>query len=73
MIYLNRGVNSLKILAYAFFFAMTLAALSSESEEQAFKTGQGVGTIANIVMIVENVNTVNKARKRQKSSEVWNN
>ncbi len=70
MIYLNRGLNPLKILGYAFFIAMTFAVLSSESEEEAFQTGQGVGTIANIVIVVENINTINQARKRQKNSEV---
>ena len=67
MIYLNRGVNSLKILAYAFVLGTTFAVLTSETEEQAFQTGQKVGFVANIVVIVENINTINKARKRQKT------
>ena len=67
MIYLNRGVNSLKILAYTLVLATTFTVLTSETEEQAFQTGRKIGFVANIAVIVENINTINKARKRRKT------
>lgn len=65
MIYLNRGVNSLKIFAYAMCIALPLSAAIAESEEQAFGIGQSIGYIANIVTIVENVGAISKAKKRK--------
>ena len=69
MIYLNRGINPLKIFGYALIIGMALS-ISAESEDSAFEMGQGVGTIANIVIVVENVNTITQARKRRGSIEL---
>ncbi len=65
MIYLNRGINPLKIFGYAIVIGMALS-ISAESEEKAFEIGQGVGTVANLVIVVENINTISQARKRNK-------
>lgn len=72
MLYLNRGINSLKIFGYALAVGMALS-ISAESEEKAFEIGQGVGTIANIVIVVENVNTITSARKRRHILETEDN
>ncbi len=67
MIYLNRGINPLKIFGYALIVGFALS-ISAKSEESAFNIGKGVGNVANIVIVVENVNAINQARKRQSLS-----
>lgn len=69
MIYLNRGINSLKILGYALTIGIALS-ISAESEEKAFDIGRATGTITKIVIVVENINAIDRARKRQKTLEV---
>ena len=66
MIYLNRGINPLKIFGYAFILGVTIAGFTSKSEEEAFQQGRTVGTIANIVIMAENINTITQARKRKR-------
>lgn len=68
MIYLNRGINPLKIFGYAMVIGMALS-ISAESEEGAFEIGKSIGTVANIVIVIENINTINQARKRRGISE----
>lgn len=69
MIYLNRGINPLKIFGYALVIGMALS-VSAESEESAFEMGRGIGTVANIIIVVENINTIQQARRRQSISGV---
>lgn len=68
MIYLNRGINSLKILGYVFVFAFVFA-LMSNSEEEAAEIGNGIGVLGSITIVAEQVNTVIKARQRKKVNE----
>ena len=69
MIYLNRGVNLLKIWGYAMLIGMAFAAITEVPEEKAFQTGQKFGHIALVLAIGENVTTVNRAKKRQRNSQ----
>ena len=64
LVYLNRGVNSLKILGYVFALAF-LVGLSSPSEEEAEEIGEGIGYLGAIAITVEQVRTVTEARKRK--------
>jgi hypothetical protein len=66
MIYLNRGVNSLKIVGYVIVFATTLA-LTADSEKQSAGVSEILGYAGGIAITVENVNTVHNARKRKNS------
>ena len=68
MIYLNRGVNSLKIWLYAIAIAVVFGIVMEVPEDKAFATGQKIGLVGNIFMIVENVRTITRAKKRQQSS-----
>jgi hypothetical protein len=68
MIYLNRGLNPVKIFGYAIAIGMAVSISTKSSEEKAFEIGQMAGTIANIAIVVENINTINQARKRQNNS-----
>ena len=61
MLYLNRSINCLKILGYVFICAFVFA-LASNSEEVA----EGIDILGSIAIVVEQVNTVNKARQRKK-------
>ena len=68
MIYLNRGINSLKILGY-FFLCIFVFALMSNSEEEAAEIGDGISVLGSITIVAEQVNTVIKARQRKKVNE----
>lgn len=68
MIYLNRGVNSLKIWGYAMLVAIAFVSITETSEEKAFETGKMFGHIAQVFMIAENVSAVSRAKKRQQQS-----
>ena len=72
MIYLNRGINPLKIFGYALAIGMAFS-VSAESEEKAFRMGQKIGSVVNIVIVAENINAVTQARKRQRLSGVQEN
>jgi hypothetical protein len=67
MIYLNRGVNSLKILGYVFVIAFMLGFFgynSKKSESQLDKIGHLISFSGSIAIIFENVRCVSLARKR---------
>lgn len=66
LIYLNRGVNYLKILGYVFIFAFCIA-LISDTEETAEDAGEVVGLAGSIALIAESVNCVTQARNRSKN------
>jgi hypothetical protein len=65
MIYLNRGVNNLKILAYVFVVAFAIALIMGSSKK---RESQGlaniVGFAGSIAVIYENSRSVTLARKR---------
>ncbi|MEA5525227.1 hypothetical protein [Nodularia spumigena] len=69
MIYLNRGVNNLKILGYVFVIAFMLG-LASYKENEENNTakmemiGNVVGFGGSIALITENVKAITLARKR---------
>lgn len=66
MIYLNRGVNNLKIFGYmiVLIFMITIAG-GNESEKESERIGNVVGVLANITLIIENTRTITLARKRK--------
>ncbi|PHJ69057.1 hypothetical protein VF14_02615 [Nostoc linckia z18] len=66
MIYLNRGVNNLKILGYVFVTAFMLAMASYDEKDPAKveRTGNLVGLCGQVALITENVKAVTLARKR---------
>jgi hypothetical protein len=66
MIYLNRGVNSLKILGYIFVFAFMLgiASYKENNAEEMEGMSNAVGFCGQVAIITENVRAVNLARKR---------
>ena len=68
MIYLNRGVNSLKIIGYVSAFAFIFA-LASDPEDLTNEASEGIAYIGGIVATVEQVNAVTKARQRKKLYE----
>lgn len=65
LLYLNRGINPLKILGYAFAATLTLS-LMSKTPESASETGNSLGIIAGGVITAEQVIAINKARQRLK-------
>ena len=69
MLYLNRGVNSLKIFAYTLCIAIPLSSVITESDEEAFSVGTKVGNIGAIAMMVENINAITLAKKRKSTAE----
>ncbi|MGD1919865.1 MAG: hypothetical protein ACFCAD_13825 [Pleurocapsa sp.] len=66
MIYLNRGVNSLKILGYVFIFAF-LVGIVSDTEETAEGAANVVGLAGSIALIAESANCVIQARNRSRN------
>lgn len=66
MIYLNRGINSLKIIGYTFIIAFVIGMLSfQKTDEETTGIGESIGLIGSIATIVENSRAVTLARKRQ--------
>lgn len=63
LIYLNRGVNILKIFGY-FVAACFMVGVVAESEESAGDLGSLLGIAFNGVVTAEQVVAVNKARQR---------
>ena len=63
MLYLNRGVNCLKILGYTFVLVFAVV-LIEESPEQGDPAIGLIGSLANIVLVTEQVNSINRARER---------
>jgi hypothetical protein len=64
MIYLNRGVNNLKILAYVFVVAFTIGFTMSSNKREGENLGNLVGMAGSIAVITENARSVALARKR---------
>ncbi|GJD20126.1 hypothetical protein RIVM261_050820 [Rivularia sp. IAM M-261] len=66
MIYLNRGVNNLKIIGYVFAIAfMTgLVTYNGKNEEELDSIGNVVGICGQIAVVAENIRAVTLARKR---------
>ena len=65
MIYLNRGVNNLKIIGYVFAICFTLGLISSEkSDKELERMGNLVGFCGQVALITENVKAITLARKR---------
>lgn len=67
MIYLNRGVNNLKILGYVFLIAFTMGTVfyKKDNKQQLDIMSNVVGLTGNIAIIAENTRAVTLARKRQ--------
>ena len=66
MIYLNRGVNSLKILGYIFIFAFFVA-IVSDTEETAEDAVDVIGLAGSVALIAESVNCIAQARNRSQN------
>ncbi len=70
MIYLNRGINNLKILIYLCFMALMVAAISHQKSNKEIEArGNFVGKIGAIVITFENTRAVSLARKRQSETK----
>ncbi|MEH2057275.1 MAG: hypothetical protein V7K97_14165 [Nostoc sp.] len=71
MIYLNRGVNNLKILGYVFVTAFIVGIASYEGKASGKTQGIGnlVGLCGQVAIITENVKAVTLARKRLASQQ----
>ncbi|MEH1938319.1 MAG: hypothetical protein V7L14_32370 [Nostoc sp.] len=71
MIYLNRGVNNLKILGYIFVTAFILSIVSYEEKDARKMEGINnlVGLCGQVAIITENVKAVTLARKRLASQQ----
>ena len=67
LIYLNRGVNSLKILGYIFVLCFAVG-LTIESEETADTMTDIIGFSGTAAIIVEQRGSVIQARKRSKDA-----
>lgn len=66
IVYLNRGVNNLKILGYVVLVSFSLGVVSvNQSNKEAEAMGEFVGVVGLIAMITENSRAVTLARKRQ--------
>ena len=63
MLYLNRGVNCMKIMGYTFILIFVVV-LMEESPEQGNPAINFIGSVANIAIVVEQVNSINQARKK---------
>lgn len=66
MIYLNRGVNNLKILGYIFILAFIagLTTYNGKNEKELDAISNVVGVCGQIAIVAENVRAVTLARKR---------
>lgn len=63
LLYLNRGVNCLKIFGYVFIFALAIM-IFEQNDKQADKLAEALGLIANITITFENINSIKQANKR---------
>lgn len=66
LIYLNRGVNTLKIIGYVFAASFVFGIVSNHNEENAKTTSNLIGLIGTGAITAEQVMAVNKARQRLK-------
>ncbi|BAY09629.1 hypothetical protein NIES2098_27920 [Calothrix sp. NIES-2098] len=65
MIYLNRGVNNLKIIGYVFAICFMLGLVSyNKNDKELEAMGNVVGLCGQIALITENIKAVTLARKR---------
>ncbi|MEH2322206.1 MAG: hypothetical protein V7K32_01110 [Nostoc sp.] len=71
MIYLNRGVNNLKILGYVFVTAFMVSIVSYKENDAGKMEGMSnlVGFCGQVAIITENVKAVTLARKRLASKQ----
>ncbi|MHC5936100.1 hypothetical protein [Nostoc sp.] len=71
MIYLNRGVNNLKILGYVFVIAFIVSIVSYEGKDpgKTKRIRHLVGLCGQVAIIIENVKAVTLARKRLASKQ----
>lgn len=71
MIYLNRGVNNLKILGYVFVTALIICIVSYDEKDplKTVRMGNLVGLCGRVAIITENVKAVTLARKRLASQQ----
>lgn len=70
LIYLNRGVNTLKILGYVFAASFVLGIVSNPNEENTNNPGSLIGLIGTGAITAEQVMAVNKARQRLKEKPI---
>ena len=68
MIYLNRGVNCLKILGYIFMIGFIIG-FTADPEEDLQEISDLVGLGGTIALVVEQVGTIERARDRQKNTD----
>lgn len=65
LIYLNRGVNALKIIGYVFAVSFAIGLIAQPREDSdSYSIGQLVGSIGGIAMTAEQIIAVNKAQQR---------
>jgi hypothetical protein len=71
MIYLNRGVNNLKILGYVFVTAFIVGIASYEGKDslKMVRIGKLIEVCGKVAIITENVKAVTLARKRLRSKQ----
>ncbi|WP_292734202.1 hypothetical protein [Nostoc sp. JL31] len=71
MIYLNRGVNNLKILGYVFVTAFIVGIASYEGKDslKMVRMGKLIEVCGKVAIITENVKAVTLARKRLASKQ----
>ena len=67
LIYLNRGVNFLKILGYVFVLSFAVG-ITVESEETAETMGNMISLGGTVALIVEQTGSVSQARKRSQDA-----
>ncbi|AFY52656.1 hypothetical protein Riv7116_0041 [Rivularia sp. PCC 7116] len=66
MIYLNRGINNLKILGYVFVAGVMIGMVTSNRNSRDTNPAANlIGVLGNIAVIAENTRTITLARKRQ--------
>ena len=64
-LYLGRAANLFKILVYTFISTMTICVTVFPNEAEAAQISRGMGSVANLVILAEQVNAVKQAKKRQ--------
>jgi len=66
MIYLNRGINNLKIFGYVFLIGFMIGMLGYNSSDKEVKViTKVIGVLGNVALMAENTRTITLARKRQ--------
>ena len=70
MIYLNRGINGLKILGYTFLVAFIVAATNyNKSAHELDATSASLGVMGSLAAITETTRAVTLAPKRQSEAD----